>query len=160
MIRKVSSDDIDICVDIIRKSFQTVADEFDLTETNAPRFTAFATTPQRIFYHLEMEKRPMFLFFEDEKPVGYYSLSIGNDSTCELNNLSVLPSHRHKGIGAALLEHAFSTAKELGSNQIHIGIVEVNTRLKNWYSSFGFVHTGTEKFDFFPFTCGYMVKTL
>ena len=26
--------------------------------------------------------------------------------------------------------------------------------------SFGFVHTGTKKFDFFPFTCGYMEKQL
>lgn len=24
---------------------------------------------------------------------------------------------------------------------------------------FGFVHTGTQKFDFFPFTCGYLEKT-
>ena len=28
--------------------------------------------------------------------------------------------------------------------------------LRRWYERFGAVHTGTEKFDFFPFTCGYM----
>jgi len=27
-------------------------------------------------------------------------------------------------------------------------------------SEFGFVHIGTQKFDFFPFTCGYMEKNL
>lgn len=39
-----------------------------------------------------------------------------------------------------------------------IGIVEENTMLKKWYEANGFIHIGTEKFDFFPFTCGYMIK--
>ena len=33
-------------------------------------------------------------------------------------------------------------------------------KLRNWYEDNGAVHTGTKKFDFFPFTCGYMVKEL
>ena len=39
-------------------------------------------------------------------------------------------------------------------------IVEENKVLKEWYKSFGFVHIGTQKFDFFPFTCGYMEKVV
>ena len=35
-------------------------------------------------------------------------------------------------------------------------IVEENTVLRKWYERNGAVHIGTEKFDFFPFTCGYM----
>ena len=45
-------------------------------------------------------------------------------------------------------------------DKINIGIVEENKVLRKWYESFGFVHTGTKKFDFFPFTCGYMEKNL
>lgn len=41
-----------------------------------------------------------------------------------------------------------------------IGIVEENRRLRQWYEDWGFVHTGTEKYDFFPFTCGYLEKRL
>ena len=37
-----------------------------------------------------------------------------------------------------------------------LSIVEENTVLRKWYERNGAVHTGTEKFDFFPFTCGYM----
>ncbi len=37
-----------------------------------------------------------------------------------------------------------------------LSIVEENTVLRRWYESLGAVHTGTETFDFFPFTCGYM----
>ena len=43
---------------------------------------------------------------------------------------------------------------------MNIGIVEENTKLRKWYEQNGAVHTGTKKFDFFPFTCGYMVKEL
>ena len=37
---------------------------------------------------------------------------------------------------------------------------EENIQLRKWYEQSGAVHTGTKKFDFFPFTCGYMVKEL
>ncbi len=44
--------------------------------------------------------------------------------------------------------------------KINIGILEENKVLRRWYQSFGFVHTGTQKFVFFPFICGYMEKNL
>lgn len=49
---------------------------------------------------------------------------------------------------------------ELGCDKMNIGIVEENKVLRKWYEAFGFMHTGTQKFDFFPFTCGYMEKKL
>ena len=62
--------------------------------------------------------------------------------------------------GEKLLTDAFEKVKLLGRDKIEIGIVEENQRLRKWYESFGFVHTGTKKFDFFPFTCGYMEKSI
>ena len=67
---------------------------------------------------------------------------------------------RHKHIGERLLNHAVQIAKELNCKKINIGIVEENVVLKNWYEKYGFVHIGAEKFDFFPFTCGYMEMDL
>ena len=52
MIREMEAKDIKECVELIRNSFQTVADEFGFTQENAPRFTAFATTDERIYWHL------------------------------------------------------------------------------------------------------------
>lgn len=43
---------------------------------------------------------------------------------------------------------------------MNVGIMEKNAVLKRWYQSFGFRNTETKKFDFFPFTCGYMEKDL
>lgn len=160
MIKAVSMKDIAECVKVIRESFSTVANEFGFTIENAPRFTAFATTEERLNWQLDREHRPMYAFFDDETIVGYYSLLLQENKECELNNLCVIPAYRHNGIGEQLLKDAFSIAEELNCNKIKIGIVEENKVLRKWYETFGFIHIGTKQFDFFPFTCGYMEKNL
>ena len=160
MIRAVDAKDIAECVKVIRESFSTVAAEFDFTVENASRFTAYATTEGRLKWHLTGEHRPMYAFWEQEAIVGYYSLMLQEDRECELNNLCVLPAYRHNGIGEKLLKDAFRVAEGLNCTKIKVSIVEENKVLRKWYESFGFIHTGTKKFDFFPFTCGYMEKSL
>lgn len=160
MIKKVEEKDLAECVKLIRESFGTVADDFGFTVENAPGFTAFATTEDRLRWQLFEEHRPIYAFYEDDSIVGYYSLLLLDNQEIELNNLCVSPEHRHKGIGEELLKHAFEMAKELGCSKVNIGIVEENQVLRKWYESFDFVHLGTRKFDCFPFTCGYMERRL
>lgn len=160
MIREVYGNDIPECVEIIRKSFQTVADEFGFTIENAPRFTAFATTEQRLYWQMENEPRLMFVYEQEGVMCGYYSLLMQENNECELNNLAVIHEYRHCGIGKRLLGHAYESAKKYGCKRINIGIVEENKLLKEWYEQNGAVHTGTKKYDFFPFTCGYMIREL
>lgn len=159
IIREVTRDDIPVCVDLIKKSFLTVAESYGITEENAPRFTAFATTTERLLQQMD-EGRPMYLYEEDGRIYGYYSLFITDNDECELNNLAVLPDFRHKGIGKKLLEHSYKTAREKGCKLMNIGIVEENQPLRKWYEANGAVHVGTKKFDFFPFTCGYLTKEI
>lgn len=160
MIREVRREEIPACVDLIKRSFRTVADEYGFTEENAPRFTAFATTAERLFWHMDSEHRPMYVYEKDGVLCGYYSLLFQADNECELNNLAVLPEYRHAGIGKELLEHAYSIARDNGCKVMNIGIVEENKKLRKWYEDNGAVHIGTHKFDFFPFTCGYLKKEL
>ncbi|MBQ4640238.1 MAG: GNAT family N-acetyltransferase [Clostridia bacterium] len=160
MIRKVVEAHIAECVQVIRESFRTVADAFGFTEENAPGFTAFVTDEQRLKWHMYGEERPMYGYFDGDKMVGYYSLMLQENNQCEMSNLCVLPSYRHKGIGEALMQHAFDAAKKLGCTQVNIGIVEENKVLRAWYEKYGFVHLGTKKFDRFPFTCGFLKKNI
>ena len=107
MIREVKREEIPECVSLIKKAFLTVADEFGFTEENAPRFTAFSTTEERLMWHMDGEHRPMYVFEDDGVLCGYYSLLIQENNECELNNVAVLPDYRHKGIGKKLIDHAF-----------------------------------------------------
>ena len=160
ILRHMSLEEIPECVKVIRNSFRTVADEFGFTVENASRFTAFATDEPRIRYQFCMEKRAMYVYLLGSRIVGYYSVVILNEDEAELNNLAVLPEYRHMNIGRKLLEDCFSKVRTIGRKKLKIGIVEENHILRKWYESFGFEHKGTEKYDFFPFTCGYMEKEL
>ena len=160
MIREVNREDIPECVRIIRRSHQTVADEFGFTVESAPRYVAFATDENRLTWHMDGEHRRMFLNEEDGRICGYYSLLLKEDGECELSNLSVLPEYRHRGIGTGLLNHALDTARKQNCRILRLSIVEENTVLRKWYEQHGAIHTGTEKYDFFPFTCGYMMIQL
>ena len=110
--------------------------------------------------YTENHFQPHYVYYDNAKIVGYYSLLLQENNECELNNLCVLPEYRHKGIGEELLENAFKVAKALNCTKMNIGIVEENIVLRKWYERYGFIHTGTKKYEFFPFTCGYMDKML
>ena len=160
MIRQVRREDLSECAEVIRRSFQTVADDFGFTPENVPGYVAFATDEDRLVRHMDKERRLMFLDEENGVICGYYSLLLKQDGECELGSLSVLPEYRHQGNGTRLLKHAMETARKQNCRIMRLSIVEENTVLRRWYERNGAVHTGTDKFDFFPFTCGYMLIRL
>ena len=153
IIQVTSIKQLDICLDIIHKSFQTVADEFNLTTENCPNHTAFMPI-EKLITKFE-NNAPMFLFKYNDCYAGYLSLSV-SENNVELNNLAVLPEYRHLGIGRELVNYVLAYSKNIGVNKIKIGIIEDNTVLKKWYEQLGFIHTGTKRFSHLPFTVGFM----
>ena len=154
IIKKVKKDELQMCLDVIHRSFKTVADEFGLTRENCPKHTSFIP-----LYFLESQLEwgwMMYALFLDEKIIGYMSLSTEDSKVFELHNLSVLPEHRHNGYGKMQLDHAKSEVLANGGEIIKIGIIEESTILKEWYIKNGFEHTGTKKFEHLPFTSGYL----
>lgn len=148
-----------ICLDIIHKSFITVADEFGLTQVNCPSHTAFMPI-DKLIRQFE-NQADMFLCCADGKYIGYFSLSNKDDKNIELNNLSVLPLYRHMGLGKKIIEYAKEyAAANTNTEKILIGLMEENTILKYWYQSLGFIHTGTKRYDSLPFTVGFMYLPL
>ena len=102
IIQVKNKEQLNICLDIIRSSFITVAEEFCLTKNNCHSHTAFITIDK--LKKQFADGRPMFLFYQGDIPVGYFSLAKCSDEEWELNNLAVLPAHRHLGIGKAMVE--------------------------------------------------------
>lgn len=157
-IRLVAEENIPECVEVIRRSFQTVADEFGFTAEKDPKFTSYATTVERLRRHKFGEKRPMYAYFIDGKIAGYYSLHI-NGGEIELSNLAVLPEYRRRKVGESLMLHSFDRARELGFSEIIIGVVEQNKRVIRWYESYGFQKSGDcDEYD--TFHCIYMKRAL
>ena len=123
MIKQINRENIPECVNVIRESFMTVADELKLTAETSPGFTGFSISEERLYWQYDNENRQMLAYFDDEKIVGYYSLLIMNNNECEMNNLAVIPDHRHRKIGEELLHDAFSRAKKSNCTKIKISLV-------------------------------------
>ena len=154
IIRKVQFKELDSCTDVIRQSFATVAEEFGLTVQNCPTNGAFLKT-ERLVSDWHQGAGLYGLYFEEEL-AGFMELKEKGAGAFELEKLSVLPQHRHKGGGTLLLDFAHKEISRTGGNKILIGIIESNLRLKEWYLKYGFVHTGTKDFPHLPFTAGFM----
>jgi predicted acetyltransferase len=154
IIKPIAESDLPTCLDVIHYSFATIADEFGLTVQSCPNHTSFMKLDK-----LQKQFSGGFLMyglFERDKIVGYVSLSANGNGYFELNNLAVLPYYRHNGYGKKLIEFAKNKVLKLGGNKITIGIIEENTRLKEWYAENGFVYTGAQIFPHLPFTVGFM----
>ena len=155
MIQRLNPSDFSLAAEVIRASFATVAKDLGLTEQNCPKYVGFVTTTERLQTHHSWGWL-MYGLYEKERLVGYVSISKEADGVYEIHNLAVLPEHRHKSYGKQLLDFCMEKVSELGGIKVTISITEENTVLKNWYTAYGFVHTGTKKFEHLPFTSGYM----
>ena len=163
MIRQLEPSVFPLAAEVIRASFLTVANDLSLTEENCPKYVSFVTTAERLQTQLDWGWW-IYGLFEEGQLIGYVSISKvpadgdtdAMDGAYEIHNLAVLPERRHEGRGRQLLDFCVAKIRESGGNKVNISIVEENTVLKNWYAEYGFVHTGTKKYDHLPFTSGYM----
>jgi uncharacterized repeat protein (TIGR04076 family) len=153
-ILPLTADRLPEYAEIIRRSFATVAKDFEWTQQAAPTFTAYITN-EKLADKIKDGYQPFGLCI-DENFFGFVSLTDVGNGVYELNHLSMLPKWRHYGYGKKLLSFCKDKVRELGGSKITLDIIEENTLLKDWYAANGFVHTGTKKFKWQPFTAGFM----
>ncbi len=48
-IKPIVDNEIPYCVDLIKRSFLTIANQYGITEENAPRFIVFAINEERLY---------------------------------------------------------------------------------------------------------------
>ena len=158
VIKEAGKSDISILPDILRKSFADVAKKFNLTVENCPRSPAFCTA-QRIEDEFAKGLR-YFILENDGRMCGCVALEKASDEIFYLERLAVLPEHRGKGLGTALVNHVFGQVKETGAVRVEIGIISKDMELKSWYKRFGFIPKGTRKYHHLPFVVEFMYKEL
>lgn len=155
MICKLKTSEFLSAVEVIQNSFSTVAEEMGITKENCPRYIGFTVSGERLQAQYDMGWE-MFGLYNEDRLIGYVSLSNEGNGVYEIHNLSVLNDMRHKGYGRQLLDFCIEKVDQLGGEKIILSIIEDNTRLKEWYQGYGFIHTGTKKYDHLIFTSGYL----
>ena len=153
-IRVCTQKDIEVLVDTIRRSFQDVAERFDLTPRECPRHPSNCTAD---WIKKDMERGVTYFVIENENVIaGCIALEKANSNTCYLERLAVLPNQRRRSFGKTLVTHVLSKAKLLGVHRVNIGIIAEHAELKNWYNEIGFVEGETKEFSHLPFNVTFM----
>lgn len=158
IIRNAKKADQDVLVALLLDSFRDVGEKFALTVDNCPNFAGF-NAKERV--EADFEKRLRYYILEENGDVcGCVALEKAGSDVCYLGRLAVLPEHRNKGFGQALVNHLFEQARKMGIRRVEIGLISKHRKLKKWYKKFGFVQKSTKKFDHLPFIVAFMYKEL
>ena len=157
-IRESTAADISGLVEIIRTAFQDVAVRFGLTEDNCPKHPSNC---QATWISNALDKGVRYFVLDSEGVLcGCVALEQGSPEVCYLERLAVLPSHRGRGYGRALVEHILHEAKRVGALRVDIGIIADHTELRDWYRKLGFVDQQTAVFAHLPFEVLFMSMAL
>ena len=154
IIRDANEADIDTLVTLLRSSFSDVAERFELTIENCPRFPAF-NAKERIEGDFKKGLK-FYILEENSRPCGCIAFEKAGSDVCYLERLAVLPEYRNKGFGKALVNHLFKQAGNIGIRRVEVGIISKHKKLKNWYKQFGFAQKAVKKFDHLPFIVAFM----
>ncbi len=147
-------EDADRIAAIIRASHQDVAQMFHITRDNNPKHPSFCT---RDWVLADFERgEEYFLYETGSRTAGCVAFEQPDSETAYLNRLSVLPSCRQRGIGAALVRFIIDYARSKRVRTISIGIIAAHAALKNWYAGLGFIEKETRQFNHLPFDVTYM----
>lgn len=153
-IRQAGPEEITMLADIIKISFQDVAERFGLTSKTAPRH---ASNCEPDWIKNDMARGATYFLLEEEtQPCGCVACEMMDNSLCYLERLAVLPQKRGRGFGRALINHILNTAKISGAQKVSIGIISAQIELKKWYEKIGFIETHTKKFEHLPFVVSFM----
>ncbi len=153
-----SIDEMGEWVDIIRRSFQTVADKFNLTIQNAPTNAAFIELSTLV----SMQKKGIELYgvSSDNQKIGFVAIEKADEEKYYMEKLAVLPEFRHKKFGTSIMDFVFDNVKNRGGKKVCIAIINGHSILKKWYLQYGFIETGTKRFNHLPFEVCYLEKSI
>ena len=158
MIRKATTEDLEILASIIRASFLDVAKRFSLTQDNCPEHPSNCTAS---WIESDLARGVQyFLLSQNGIPIGCVGLESPSIDVCYLERLSFLPGRRGNHFGIRLVQHALNHAASKGARRISIGIIAEHTALKGWYKTFGFAEVGIKRFAHLPFQVCFMELNL
>ena len=157
-IREATVKDAGLVAMLISRSFKNIAEEFSLTAENCPTHPSHCTPD---WVERDLARGVRFFILEDQgSPCGCVGLEAAGTEYCYLERLAVLPEHRRKGFGEALVQHVIDEAASLGLQRVEIAIIAEQTDLRIWYEKRRFQVTGEKVFEHLPFKVAFMRRLI
>ena len=153
-IREATPDDIITISMLVSESNKDVAMKFGLNVENCPKHPSFCTGDW-VTADIARGER-YFIAEENTNPIACVAYESPNAGLAYLNRLSVLPSHRKRGVGALMVQHIVQVAQSNAIQTISIGVMGEHADLQRWYGNLGFEPGETKRFPHLPFSVTYM----
>lgn len=143
-VRKATTKDLGTVQLIGRETFfETFADSN--TEEDMKKYLEDSFNDNQLTVELSNPDSLFYIAWEDESPVGYLKLNMGNAQTemqdemaLEIERIYVKTSHHGKKIGQLLYEKALEVAKQQHNSYLWLGVWEKNPRAIRFYEKNGF----------------------
>lgn len=146
------------CVRVIRDSFITVANQFNITRQNAPTNPAYIELES--LQTMKQKGVDMYGAYINKYLVGFVAIEKSDKDLYFMEKLAVLPEYRHNGYGSRLIDFVVETVKKAGGKKISIGIINENKVLKDWYIQNGFSVSGIKQFPHLPFDVCFLERAV
>jgi len=157
-IERITNKDMATIAMLVSESNKDVAVKFGLNAENCPRHPSFCTES---WIAADLARgETYFIIEENDLPIGCVAYENPSPGLAYLNRLSVLPSHRRRGVGARLVQHIVQHARSASIQAISIGVIGEHTELQRWYRRLGFKDGETKRFPHLPFSVKYMTYPL
>lgn len=159
-IRRFEIEEIDDYLSVIRRSFQTVADDMHMTREIFPANGAFFD--KNGFHKLLNKGAEMFGLYRRDAShpdlIGCIAVNRKEGGKYKIKKLSILPADRHQGHGERLMDFAEDYISETGGKTIALGMVSENEVLKKWYLNRGFEIVKISRYKKTDFNICFMEK--
>jgi len=150
--------ELTVSINVIRKSFATVAEQFNLTKEKAPTNPAFIE--MRHLQKMRDKGIAMFGVFCETIQIGFVAIERNELTDFNMERLAVLPEYRHKGYGRQIVKYVTEYVADQGGKSVLIGVIGDHEILKSWYRELGFIEFNTKRLAHLPFPVCYMRKEL
>ncbi|ASW73612.1 GNAT family acetyltransferase [Chryseobacterium piperi] len=145
IINKAFPEDFEIIQAIGKETFAETFGESN-SEEEMDRYLEESFNKEKITAELNNPDSFFFIAWEDDNPVGYLKLNIGNAQTelqdetaLEIERIYVKSNHQVKKIGQLLYDQSLEIAKSQQKKYIWLGVWEKNLKALSFYKKNGFV---------------------
>lgn len=118
----------------------------DNSEEDMQKYLSESFSDAKVKEELSNRESLFFIAWEDNDPIGYLKVNLGNAQTelqdplaLEIERIYVKATHHGKRIGQLLYDRAIEIAQQTNKNSIWLGVWEKNPKAIRFYEKNGFV---------------------
>jgi SAM-dependent methyltransferase/predicted GNAT family N-acyltransferase len=135
---------------LVRRSNETVAKQFNLTRENCPIHPTFCDDDS-LRGKLNHPGVICLGGYAGDELVGFVALIPRKRRVYELTRLCVAPEQRGAGCGNRLLDESLRVLREKKARKVVINIIDKHSKLKQWYIKYGFREVAKKEYAAVPF---------